>query len=167
VVSDGLTIGKRESLGITLLGAVVIGGVFHGLGFLIVPMMIADNDLAWGGIGWIAFWTWLPFGIRRLERVHRVEDGEVVSTYHRRTVTRSLADVVLLSAAPFYLPAARVQFDDASAFWVWGPNTEYVISAVLEHAEHADNQLPPTDWLRPRRVVWFVLGLLAAGWEHR
>lgn len=160
-MTDELVMGRRNSLRETVLMAAITGGVLPGLGLLIIPSMIADGDLLWGGVAWVAFWTMPAFVVRWLQREHRIVGDELVSTYHRRTETRSLADVVEVRPLRWYLPGARIVFDDGRAIWAGGATARRFLAAVLARARPGADQLPTGEWLRPRRIVWLIIGFAA------
>lgn len=138
-----------------VLGAVT-ALLFPGLGVLIIPAIVG-GDHQWGGLGWVAFWTLPAVLAWYLPREHRVEGDALVSHYRRRTVQRPLADVVELGAAPFHLPAARMTFADGARVWVFGRHTDPFLAAVRERATFVADRLPQGNWLRPRRILWFVV----------
>ena len=163
VSTSPLVVGGRSSLRPTLLISVATALLIPGFGVVILPVMFLGDEFQWGGLGWVAFWVMPPFIVRALQREHRLDGEHLVSTYRDRVVTRPLSEVVAVRAAPLFLPAARLRFGDASRLWVYGRITESFISAVLQRAPSADDQLPSGKWLRPRRAVWFVLELLDTG----
>ena len=156
VSTSPLVVGGRSSLRSTLLIAVATALLIPGFGVVILPVMFLGDEFQWGGLGWVAFWVMPPFIVRALQREHRLDGADLVSTYRNRVVTRPLSEVVAVRAAPLFLPAARLKLGDASRLWVYGRTTESFISAVLHRALYAENQLPIGKWLRPRRAVWFV-----------
>ena len=163
--NDALIVGGRSSLRSTLLIAAVTSLILPGLGLVILPLIFLGDEFQWGGLAWVSFWVAPAFIVRGLQREHRLDGEDMVSTYRHGEVRRSLREVVVLRAAPLLLPAARLRFSDGATVWVYGPVVESYISAVQQRATVADNQLPPGNWLRPRRTVWFVLGFFGDAHE--
>ena len=156
-----LVVGGLSSMRSTVLMAMMTALVLPGCGLLILPVMLLGDEFQWGGLAWVAVWALPPFVVRATQREHRLDDRDLVSTYRReRVVTHPLSEVVAVRAAPLFLPAARITCGDRSIVWVYGPVTDRFISAVLQRAPYVDNQLPTGQWLRPRRLVWFVLDML-------
>jgi hypothetical protein len=152
-----LVVGRRNSLLSTLTMAAVLVLVFPGFGLLILPSVFSGDKVQWGGLAWVTFWALPPFVVRALQREHRLDGSVLVSTYRNRVVSRLVSDVVGMRPAPLFMPAARIRFGDGSLVWAYGPAAEALIAAVMHGAPFADDQLPSGKWLRPRRVVWFVL----------
>lgn len=159
-LNRALVVGRRNSLRTTLQIAAATALLLPGFGVLMLPAMIANGEIQWRGLAWVALWTLPAFVIRSNQREHRVIGDELISTYRSGEVRRSLSEVVAVLAAPLMLPAARVQFFDGTTVWVYGPATEAFVEAILVCAVSTDNQLPSNDWLRPRRTVWRVLTFL-------
>lgn len=157
--NEKLIVGGRNSMRSTLLIAAVTSLVMPGFGVVILPL-ISLKEFQWGGLAWVSFWVAPAFIVRGLQREHRLDGEAMVSSYRRGVVRRSLREVVVVRPAPLMLPAARLRFSDGATVWVYGPVVKSYISAVLQRATFADNQLPAGDWLRPRRRIWFVLWVL-------
>lgn len=155
-----LVVGGRNSLRSTVLMAAVTALLLPGLGVAILPSMFLWDEFQWGGLAWVGFWALPAFIVRAVQREHRLDGGDLVSTYRRRTVRRPVSEVVVVRAAPLLLPAARLKLGDGSIVWVHGPTTEPFIEAVLQRAPFAENQLPHGNWLRPRHRLWFLLEVL-------
>ena len=158
----GLVVGMRNSLTSTLLMAALTSLILPGFGVVILPSMFLDGDFQLGALAWVVVWALPAFAARSVQREHRLSGNDLVSTYHSGEVTRQLRDVVAVRAAPLFLPAAAVQFSDGATVWAYGPTTEPFMSHVLQKAAVADDRLPSGKWLRPRRMVWFVLVVLLA-----
>ena len=155
-----LVVGGRNSARSTVLMAAVTALLLPGLGVVILPSMFLGDEFQWGGLAWVCFWALPPFVVRAVQREHRLDGDELVSTYRNRILRRPVREVMAVRAAPALLPAARLRLSDESIVWVYGPATEPFIDAVLQRAAFAENQLPPGQWLRPRRTVWFFLDVL-------
>lgn len=136
-----LVVGGRNSLRSTLLIAAVTALLLPGFGVVILPAMFLGDKFQWGGVAWVVFWAMPAFIVRALQREHRLDGEHLVSTYRNRVVKRPLSEVVAVRAAPLLLPAARLRLGDASHVWAYGPTTESFISAVLQRAPFAENQL--------------------------
>jgi hypothetical protein len=130
-VSDELIMGRRNSLRETIAVAALASMLLPGIGVLVIPTMFTDEPPPWPLTLWTVFWGLVPFIVRWLQRTHQIVGDELVSTYHRRTETRSLADVVELRPLRWYLPGS---------------------------ADRVRRR--PRD-LRPRRIVWLVIGFAA------
>ena len=155
-----LSVGRVNSLRSTIVMALLVGLFIPGLGVVFILTVIADDPKPWGLLVWTALWAWMPFLVRRMQREHRIVGTDLVSTSHRGVVTRPLADVVDVAPLRWRLPGARVAFADGGAIWVAGAVTQRFVAEVLAHAPFAHDRLPPGNWLRPRRQLWFVLEFL-------
>lgn len=131
--------------------------IFPGLGFAFIPaVLFGDGPL--GLLVWVVAAGLVPVVLLwLLPREHRVVGDELRSTTVRGTTIRSLRDVVSIAPAPLRLPAAIVRFVDGSRVRVFGPTITTFLHAVMAEATSADNRLPPGNWLRSRRLIWFAL----------
>jgi hypothetical protein len=159
-MTDELVTGRRNSLRETILVAALASMILPGIGVLVIPTMFSDDPPPWPLLLWTVFWAAAPFIVRGFQRVHRVVGDEVVSTYQRREIRRALADVVELRPLGWYFPGARIAFADGSGFRVTGRKTSAILAEARAHAPFATDRLPDGDWLRSRRMVWFVLGFV-------
>lgn len=155
-----LVVGRVNSLWSTIVMALLTGLLFPGFGVVFILTAFAGEPSPWGLLVWTAFWASMPFAVRRMQREHRIVGTDLVSTSHRGVVTRPLAGVVDVAPLRWRLPGARVAFADGAAFRVAGRVTQPFLAEVLAHAPFAHDRLPPGNWLRPRRQLWFLLGFL-------